>query len=265
VDADVVRPPSPPDGWYPDPTGAPQWRRWDAGQWGASTVPYGPPPPDAWMRNEERGAWRLLRAVAPFGLVAPAFGAAAFAADSVTFGPVRRWLREDLSATSHSRPVPPMPSLGGSPSSAVSVTLLAVWLASILGVGAWLRFTIASTRVAGGARYPLRHRARWTCLAFFIPFVGPVVSWSASCEWLPAGHEARRALGTGWALVAAGEVAILVLWVVAYASSSLAAAWGAAAVCAACWAAAAVVLPRGFEAIADDHASLGVRAALPRS
>jgi hypothetical protein len=257
-DAATRTPSTPPIGWYPDPSGAAQWRRWDGTSWGETTMPYGPPPPDAATIQMERSAWLFLRSVAPWGLVAPALFAIALAADSATFGPLRRYVREWWRAEVHHRPLPPVPATGSS-SVAVSVTYAVVWLVSIVGIGAWLRFTLASTRVVAAARYPSRHRATWTCLSFFIPILGPLVALSASCAWLPEGHEARRLLAAGWSLVAVGELAIAALWVTTLATSSLTATWSLAVVCAGLWVAAAVELPRGLEAVADDHASLGVR------
>jgi hypothetical protein len=221
-------------------------------------MPYGPPPPDASSLQLERSAWLLLRGVAPWGLVAPALFAIALAADSATFGPLRRYVREWWNADLHHRPLPALPTTASS-SIAVSLAYVAVWLVSIVGIGAWLRFTLASSRVVAGARYPSRHRAASTCCAFFIPVLGPLVALSASCGWLPEGHEARRALTVGWWLVATGEVAIGALWATTLATSSLLATWSLAIVCAVIWSAAAVELPRGLEAVAEDHASLGVR------
>lgn len=262
-DADNTAAPAPsvpPIGWYPDPSGAAQWRRWDGTSWGEATMPYGPPPPDAASLQLERNAWQFLRGVAPWGLLAPALFAFALASDSATFGPLRRYVRQWWNADLHHRPLPPVPTTGTS-STAVSLTYVVVWLVSIVGIGAWLRFTLASTRVVTLARYPSRHHAAWTCVTFFIPILGPLVALSASCEWLPDGHEARRSLVVGWWLVAAGEIAIVALWATTLSTSSLAAAWGVAAVCAAIWTAAAIELPRGLQAIAEDHASLGVRRA----
>jgi len=257
-DATAPAPFGPPVGWYPDPGGAAQWRRWDGASWGEATMPYGPPPPDAATLQLERHAWLFLRGVAPWGLLAPALFAIALAADSATFGPLRRYVREWWNADLHHRPLPPVPTTGSS-SVAVSLTYVVVWLVSIVGIGAWLRFTLASTRVVAAARYPSRHRAAPTCFLFFIPILGPLVARSASCGWLPQGHEARRALAFGWSLVAIGEGAIAALWATSLTTSSLAAAWSLAIVCAGLWIAAAVELPRGLEAIAEDHASLGVR------
>lgn len=251
---------TPPGGWYPDPGGAAQWRRWDGTSWGTATLPYGPPPPDATSLLIERSAWVFLRAVAPWGLIAPALLAIAWAADSATLGPLRRFVRAWWEADLHHRPLPQVPTTGSS-STTVSVTLFVVWLVTIVGIGAWLRFALASSRVATAARYPRRQYPLWTCLSFFIPLVGPAVAASASREWLPEGHEARPMLSVGWALVAAGELLVLAVWTVSLTTASLAAVWAVAGVCAAVWLAAAVELPKGLEAIADDHASLGVRRA----
>ncbi|HEV3213472.1 MAG TPA: DUF2510 domain-containing protein [Acidimicrobiales bacterium] len=254
----------PPVGWYPDPSGDAQWRRWDGTSWGEATMPYGPPPPDAVSLQTERRAWLLLRGVAPLGLLAPALFAIALAADSATFGPLRRYVREWWNADLHHRPLPPVPATGSS-SAVVSLTYVTVWLVSIVGIGAWLRFTLASSRVVAAARYPSRQHAGWTCVSFFIPVLGPLIARSASRAWLPDGHEARRSLGVGWSLVAAGELAVTALWATTLSTSSLAAAWCLAVVAAAVWVLAAIELPRGLEAIAEDHASLGVRRAPTRS
>ena len=250
---------STPIGWYPDPSGAAQWRRWDGTSWGEATMPYGPPPPDAATLLNERSAWALLRAVAPWGLLAPALFSIAWAADSASLGPLRRYVRQWWNAELHHHPLPRIPAAAGSSSVAVSITYFAVWIVSIIGIGAWLRFTIASSRVGAAGRYPSRHHPIWTCLSFFIPFVGPAVALSASREWLPQGHEARWSLGLGWTLVGAGELAVAALWATSLSTSSLVAAWAVAVACAALWVAAAVELPKGLEAIAEDHASLGVR------
>jgi len=65
----------------------------------------------------------------------------------------------------------------------------------------------------------------------------------------------------GWALVAAGQFASIAVYVTVFSSSSTAAAWAVAGAAALAWVAAAFELPVGLEAIADDHASLGVRPA----
>jgi hypothetical protein len=258
MQGDADRAAAPPDGWYPDPGGEAQWRRWDGTSWGAATLPYGPPPPDASSLVVERGAWLFLRMIAPWGLIAPALLAIAMAADSAALAPLRRFIRQYWEADLHHRPLPQVPASGPS-SSAVSITFFVVWLVTIVGIGAWLRFVLASSRVATAATYPRRQGPTWTCLSIFIPLVGPAVASSASRAWLPRGHEARSALSLGWSLVAAGELLVLTVWAVSLSTSSLAAVWSVAAVCAACWVAAAVELPKGLEAIADDHASLGVR------
>lgn len=252
---------APPDGWYPDPSGAAQWRRWDGAAWGADTLPYGPPPPSASTLLVERSAWQLLRVVAPWGLLAPGVLALALAAESPSLGAVRRYLRLAWDASLQHRPLPHAPAATGAGSGAVSTTILVVWLVTIVGIGAWLRFVLASSRVAAAATYPRRQAPAWTCLSFFIPLVGPAVAASASRGWLPEGHEARASLSIGWALVAIGQVLVIAVWTVTLATSSLPAAWGIAAACTVAWVAAAVELPKGLEAIADDHASLGVRRA----
>jgi hypothetical protein len=249
---------STPSGWYPDPAGEPQWRRWEGATWSTETMPYGPPPPDTHAVALERGSWPLLRAIAPWGLLAPAFAAAALAADSVTFGPLRSWYHAASADLQHNRPLPPVPTTGAS-STIVTVTYDVVLFLLLFGIGAWLRYVLAATRLTYAAGYPTRRHAGWTCVGFLVPFLGPWIAWSASREWLPTGHEARRVLATGWALVGLGEVALLALLMTTVLSSSLGAAWAVAGACGLVWLAAAVELPRGLEAIADDHASLGVR------
>jgi len=263
VGDDAATPTAPPAGWYPDPAGLPQWRRWEGATWGAATMPFGPPPPDGWVLAQDRASSRFLHVVAPWGLVAPAFGAVAYAADSSTFGPIRRWLHAAMRAVQHNRPLPPMPTTRTA--TAITYTYTAVWLVTIVGVGAWLRYTLAAMRTVAAAGYPSRRRAVWTCLGFLVPFVGPFIAWGASREWLPTGHEATRVLGVGWTLVAVGELTGVALWITALASSSAAATWALAVVSAIVWVAAAVELPRGLEAIAEDHASLGVRRAAAAS
>jgi len=258
VSADPVT--TTPPGWYPDPGGLAQWRRWEGTTWSTATLPYGPAPPDEWLLAQDRLAARFLHSVAPWGLVAPAFGAAAYASwSSSSFGPLRIWFHAATAAIQRSQPLPTMPQ--SHMPTAVTLTFWAVWLVSIIGVGAWLRYTLAATRVVAAAGYPARRHAAWTCLGFFIPFVGPLIAGTASREWLPVGHEARPVLTVGWTLVAIGEVAVAALWITAIVSSSVAAAWALAGACALAWVGAALELPRGFEAIADDHVSLGVRRA----
>jgi hypothetical protein len=249
-----------PDGWYPDPGGAAQWRRWDGISWGADTLPYGPPPPDASSLLVERSAWLFLRAIAPWGLLAPALLAIALAADSAALAPMRHYLRVVWDDYLHHHPLPQAPATS-STSGAVSFTVLVVWLVTIVGIGAWLRFVLASSRVAGAARYPRRQAPAWTCLSFFIPFLGPAIAASSSRAWLPEGHEARPTLSVGWMLVALGQLLIITVWAVTLATSSLPWTWAVAVACAVAWLAAAIELPKGLEAIAEDHASLGVRRA----
>jgi hypothetical protein len=249
-----------PEGWYPDPGGQSQWRRWEGTTWGTDTMPYGPPPPDAWSVTQERGSWLLLRTIAPWGLLAPGMAAAALAAESVTFGPLRRWYHASTTAIDHGKPLPPLPTTSPSPP-VVTITYLITWFLMLLGVGAWLRYTLASTRLSKAAGYPLRHGAGWSCTLFFVPFVGPYVAYAASSEWLPAGHEARGVLARGWTFVFVGQLGLVALLVTTVATSSLTAAWVVAAASALAWLAAAIELPRGLEAVADDHASLGVRRA----
>lgn len=250
----------PPIGWYPDPGGAPAWRRWEGTSWGEATMPYGPTEPDPTSLVRERATWQLLRVTAPWALAAQALGVLMLASESPTLGALRHWVRAYWEAKAHGRPLPPAPTAGIIPTSAAAtLTHYALLVLTVLALVAWLRFLSASMRVATAARYPQHHHFLWTLLLFFIPVVGPVVAWGASSESLPSGHEARTPLGVGWMLVAAGELAWLGLYATVLTTPSAVAAWAVAAVGAIAWVAAAVVLPLGFQAIAEDHASLGVR------
>ncbi|HUD69328.1 MAG TPA: DUF2510 domain-containing protein [Acidimicrobiales bacterium] len=268
LDADVARtPPSrPPMGWYPDPGGTRQWRRWDGTTWSDATMPFGPPPPDEWTLARARAAWAYLRPLAPWAIAAPALGAITVAAQSATFAPLRVWFHAYLQAVAHHHATPALPSVATTSTSlAITITNYAVFFATIFGLVGWLRFSVSSMRVATSARYPRRHNAAATSLAMLVPFLGPIMAWLASRDCLPTGHEARRALGLGWSLVGLGELGTAAIYLTVLSTSSALAAWAAAAACAAVWVAAAIKLPIGLEAIADDHASLGVhlRAAPP--
>jgi hypothetical protein len=223
-------------------------------------MPYGPANPDATAVALERASWRLLRAVAPWALAAQAFSVLLLASESASFGVVRHWFHAYLAAKAHGQPLPALPtSPVGQLSVAASLTNYAVLAVSVLGIVAWLRFSVASMRVASAARYPQRHHALPTSLLFFIPVAGPLVARAASRESLPSGHEGRAALGVGWVLVAVGQLAWIGLYATLLATASVAAAWAVAGVAALAWVAAAVALPEGLQSIADDHASLGVR------
>ncbi len=259
TDADDARPPSTPVGWYPDPGGTPQWRRWDGTTWGDATMPFGPPPPDSWTLARARAAWLYLRPLAPWALAAPALGAITVAAQYASFAPLRVWFHAYLQAALHHRPTPALPAVSGSTPLVITVTNYAVFFATIFGLFGWLRFSVSSMRVAASARYPKRHNPTATSIAMVVPFLGPVMAWLASRDCLPTGHEARRTLGLGWALVGVGELGTIATYLTVVSTSSALAAWAVAAVCGALWVAAAIELPIGLEAIADDHASLGVR------
>jgi hypothetical protein len=236
------------------------WRRWEGTTWGDGTMPYGPANPDATAVALERASWRLLRAVAPWALAAQAFSVLLLASESPSFGVVRHWFRAYLTAKAHNQPLPSLPTNPvGQMSVAASLTNYAVLAVSVLGVVAWLRFSVASMRVASSARYPQRHRPVSTSLLFFIPVAGPLVARAASRESLPNGHEGRAVLGAGWVLVAAGQLAWIGLYATVLATSSVAVAWVVASIAAVAWVAAAIALPTGLQSIADDHDSLGVR------
>jgi Protein of unknown function (DUF2510) len=257
---DAPSPATPPVGWYPDPGGTPQWRRWDGTTWGDATMPFGPPPPDAWTLARARAAWLYLRPIAPWAIAAPALAAIAVAAQSPTFAPLRTWFRAYLQAVAHNRPTPALPSMASTSTSIViTLTNYAVFFVTLFGVVGWLRFSVASLRVATGARYPRRHNPLAASLAMLVPLVGPFVAWLASRDCLPTGHEARRALAVGWTLVGLGELATIGTYLTVLSTSSMVLAWLVAAVCSAVWVGAAIELPPGLEAIADDHESLCVR------
>jgi hypothetical protein len=223
-------------------------------------MPYGGPVPDPWTLVRERTAWQLLRSVAPWSLAAPAVYVVTIALQSNDYSVLRRWVHAWVSAYANHRPLPAMPTGGfGSTSTAITLTTDAAWLLAIVGIVGWLRFAVASMRTAEAAKYPRRHHAVATCIGFFVPILGPFVALGATRECLPRGHEARRALMLGWLLVAAGEVGWLAVWVTVLWTASPAAAWTAAAICGALWVGAAVELPAALQAIAEDHAALGVR------
>lgn len=247
-------------GWYPDPGGTPQWRRWDGTTWSDATMPFGPPPPDEWTLRRARAAWLYLRPLAPWALAAPALLAITVAAQSAAFAPLRVWFHAYLEAATHGRPAPPLPAVGSTSTSLViTLTNYAVFFATLFGVIGWVRFSVSSMRVAASARYPKQHNAAVTSIAMIVPFLGPVLAGLASRDCLPVGHEARRALGLGWSLVLLGQLGTFAVYLTVASTSSVLAAWMVAAACAALWVGAAIELPIGLEAIADDHASLGVR------
>src|SRR5579871_1932059 len=179
---------APPVGWYPDPGGAPRWRRWEGTTWGEATMPYGPPPPDRLTLARERAAWKVLRAVAPWGLIAPAIGAACISSQSASFTALRTWFRPWLRATLAGTPPPPMPATSVSSPALVTLIWYLVAILALIGVSGWIRFTMASMRTAALARYPSRHHDVATCVLFFLPLVGPLVAMSASQGCLPTGR-----------------------------------------------------------------------------
>lgn len=240
-------------GWYPDPGGTPQWRRWDGTTWGDATMPFGPPPPDEWTIARARSAWLYLRPLAPWAIAAPALGAIMVAA-------LRVWYHAYFQAAAHNRPTPTLTSVtSGSTSIVITLTNYAVFFVTLFGLVGWIRFSASSMRVAAGARYPMRLNPAAASLALLVPFLGPIMAWLVSRDCLPTGHEARRALGLGWSLVGLGELGTTAIYLTVLSTSSAFAAWAAAVVCGAVWVAAAIALPIGLEAIADDQASFGVR------
>ena len=249
---------APPPGWYPDPGGTAQWRRWEGTTWGQATMPFGPAPPEPWTLLRARVAWQRLHPIAPWAIAAPAVGAALVAAQSSTYASLRAWVRAYVSAEIHSRPLPVMPTAIGTSPLVVTITHTVALVATLLGVFAWLGFCAASIRVARSAGCPQHHGPVTTCLAFFVPLVGPVVSWLASRACLPA-HESRRPLGRGWLLVGLGQALSIGTYVAVLTTPSMVVAWVVASCCAVTWLAAAFALPVGLEAIADDQASFGVR------
>ena len=256
--------PTPPDGWYPDPSGAAQWRRWDGAAWGAATLPYGPPPPSASTLLVERSAWQLLRVVAPWGLLAPACPRArARRGEPLARSGAPLPAHVAWDAALQHRPLPQAPAATGAGSGAVSTTILVVWLVTIVGIGAWLRFV---------ARVLARRRR------------GHVSTPTGACVDVPLVlHPLRRPRRRRDARVAAGcpratrRAGVPVDRMGARRDrrgardrgldrharrprrSPRPGASPRPAPCA--WVAAAVELPKGLEAIADDHASLGVRRA----
>ena len=251
-----------PEGWYPDPSGAPSWRRWEGARWGDAMMPYGPKPPDAQLVVREQTTWQLLRGVAPWTIAAQALGVAALASETSTYGALRRWIRAAWRADLHHQALPALPNGSvGSSSTIITITHLVVLAATVMGVVGWLRFSAASMRVAIAAGYHQRHHPVATGLLFFIPVAGPLVALAASRASLPTGHEARGPLGAGWALIAAGELAWVALYATVLATPSATAAWVVAASGVLAWVAAALVLPTSLEAIAQDHATLNVQMA----
>jgi hypothetical protein len=223
-------------------------------------MPFGPPPPDAWTLARARAAWLYLRPLAPWAIAAPALGAITVAAQSATFAPLRVWFHAYVQAATHNRPTPALPAvISTSTSLVITYTNYAVFFATIFGLIGWVRFSVSSMRVARSARYPKRHNPAATSIAMLVPFLGPILAWLASRDCLPTGHEARRALGLGWSLVCLGELGTIAVCLTVFSTSSSIAAWAVAAACAAAWVGAAIELPIGLEAIADDHASFGVR------
>jgi len=256
-------PPAVPAGWYPDPSGSAQWRRWDGAAWADATMPYGPPPPEAAWVLREQLTWGSLRTIAPISLLSPAAAAIVIASQTSEYGPLRSWLRQFVNDQLHGRAAPPMPTV---PSSTIAVvTDYAVWIAVIIGLLSWMRFSSASIRVASLARYPQHHNPSRASASLFVPLLGPFVASSSTRASLPAGHEARRLLDVGWMWVLVGQVALIGVVTVVWSTPSLLAAWAVAALCAVSWIAAAVELPQGLAAIAQDHESLGVRLAPRRS
>ncbi len=249
---------APPVGWYPDPGGAPQWRRWEGASWSDATMPYGLPAPDGYTLARERTAWQLLRSVAPWALAAPAVAAASIAAQTSSYGVLRHWARQFAHAWSTGASTPPLPSNSLATPTIVSTLVTLALATAVLGIIGWLHFTVASMRTASAARYPSRHHDVATCLLFFLPVIGPLVAMAASKECLPRGHEARGALALGWSLVAAAELAWIGLVSTVLSTASLAIAWAVAAVCSGLWLGAALQLPVGLRSIAEDHASLDV-------
>ncbi len=246
-----------PAGWYPDPSGASQWRRWDGTSWAAETMPYGPPPPDpAWVLREQL-TWNSLRVFAPLALVAPSATAVVLAAQTADLGPFRSWIQRAWNV--HGGTVPPVPTVRSTPLE--GATQFAVLFAVLIGLLAWSRFCVASVRVAALARYPQRHNPAWASFALLIPLLGPLVASSATRDSLPQGHEARRLLEWGWGLVLLGQLAVFSTIAVVSTTPSVLAAWLAAAASVVVWSAAAVMLPLGLGAIADDHQSLRARPA----
>lgn len=247
-------------GWYPDPGGAPQWRRWDGTTWGDATMPFGPPPPDAWTLARARAAWLYLRPIASWAIAAPALAALAVAAQSPTWAPLRLWFHAWLQASGNNQQAPPFPNASSiSTPLVITLTNYTVFFLMVFGVIGWLRFSVASLRVAASGRYPIGHRPAAASIAMLVPFLGPFVAYMTSRDCLPTGHEARQALGVGWALVGLGELGTTATYLTVLSTPSAFAAWAVAAVCSVAWVAAAIELPIGLEAIADDQRSLGVR------
>jgi hypothetical protein len=250
-----------PSGWYPDPGGAEQWRRWEGTSWGDATMPFAPRMPEQRMLDGERAAWSSLRPVAPWAIAAPALAAISLASESQSFGAVRRWVHAYLNAELHHHALPKLAASALPTSSTLdSFITIAVTLLTLLGLFAWVRFSTSSIRVATAATYPQRHGPIAASASIVVPVIGPLVAWAASRANLPAGHEARRVLALGWAFVVAGETTFLALYATVLWTSSLAVAWVVAAACILAWAAAAFELPVGLAAIAEDHETLDVRA-----
>jgi hypothetical protein len=251
---------TPPKGWYPDPGGMPQWRRWEGTSWSESTMQFSPPMPDELSLERERVAWSNLRPVAPWALAAPALAAISLASKSSQFAAFRRWIRTYLTAELHHRTLPTLAkSTLPANSTLDSLITISVTLLMALGLFAWLRFSTSSIRVASAATYPQRHGPVATSASMVVPILGPLVASAASRANLPAGHEARRVLALGWGCIVAGEAAFVGLYATVLWTSSLAFTWAVAALCVLAWAAAAYQLPLGLQAIAEDHESMNVR------
>jgi hypothetical protein len=261
IESDAAAPTAaPPAGWYPDPSGAAQWRRWEGTTWGNATMPFAPKPPDASSLDRERAAWWSLRTIAPWAIAAPALAGISLASESPAFGRVRRWLRGYVNAELHHHSYPALPQSAIPSSSGLdSLVTIVVSVLTVIGIVSWMRFCSSSIHVAKGASYPQRHRPVAAGASLIVPVVGPLVASAASRASLPTGHEARQVLGIGWMLVVLGEAAFLGLYATVLSTSSMALAWGLAALCALSWFAAAYELPLGLRAIAEDHESLDVR------
>jgi hypothetical protein len=250
---------TPPIGWYPDPAGAPAWRRWEGRDWGTDTVAYGQAGPDSTLVAAEGRAWSRLHPIIAFAIASPAVLLAVLSTQRPYLREIAVWDRQFMSALQHGTARPSLPRFPGS-SAVVMLTVVAGILA-IVGLASWFAYVTAATRVAKAAGYANTHSRAETTILFLIPILGIFLAWTATRDCLPKGHEACRPLAEGWTLIAVGEVLWIAFGQVAGNLGDGAAAWSVVIASALVWVAAAIILPKGLAAIVDDHRSFDVRPA----
>jgi hypothetical protein len=256
--------PGPPFGYYPDPSGAAQWRWWSGRQWGDQTLDRRGGNRNALQRAVEREATMakaLLDWICTTVAIAAAFRALVEFATVPDQLRLARWAHRVMAASLHGQSNLTA-ALQREPTTTTTGALhLAQVLANtstfitLAGAVVFLRFLRRAVGTASIVGYPARYSVRGATIAWFVPFVNLVVPNLALADCLAPADPRRRATR---ALLVASLAVLLVpaTELLSFASPSRATCAIASIVTAAATVAWAVTAHRAVAAVHHDHANV---------